>query len=672
MCGIAGIVDLRGVADTSPAVLHRMAEAIVHRGPDEEGFFRTAGVGFASRRLSIIDIADGQQPIQNEDRNVTVVYNGELFDHRDERARLKASGHQFRTSCDTEIIVHLWEEYGEHLFEHLQGQFAFALYDHRKRTLILARDRVGICPLHWTRQGDTLYFGSEVKSLLASGSFTPQADVRGLDHIFTFFGVPTRRTPFEGVSAVLPGHYLKIQFKADGSPAEIEDHEYWDLDFPDAGEEYNPKDQERLVDEFQEVFFKAVDARLQADVPVVSYLSGGVDSATVLAAATRLKRESIPSFTIQIDSPWYDESSPARRIAQLTGSPQTFVKCDSQRLLDGYDELVKATANPVVDTSCPGLYALAGEVRRQGYKVALTGEGSDESMGGYPWFKVNKLVNMFDRGSFRPSNLTRRLWRHIGARQVPWSEWQEIHRVLGGPVAQAEVYGMVSSTRRLFFRDDVLESFGGKMAFHDLSLNYERMKRWHPLNRSLYVGYKTILPGLLLNHKADRVAMANSVETRYPFLDERVIDFLAALHPRWKLRGILQDKLILRLMSMRMLPKEVAFQPKKMFRAPFGDTLFQPDSPIVQQLLSEESLKRTGYFDPKKVATAIKKCRRRVRLPWNRLFQEMGLISVFATQMWHHIFLGGGLCDVSEYSPPSSVDSATAERKMAAATLIED
>ncbi|MDA1017484.1 MAG: asparagine synthetase B, partial [Planctomycetota bacterium] len=228
MCGIAGIVDLRGVADTSPAVLHRMAEAIVHRGPDEEGFFRTAGIGFAARRLSIIDIADGQQPIQNEDRNVTVVYNGELFEHRDERDRLRARGHQFRTSCDTEIIVHLWEEYGERLFEHLQGQFAFALYDHRQRVLILARDRVGICPLHWTQQGDTLYFGSEVKSLLASGSFIPRADVRGLDHIFTFFGVPTRRTPFEGVSAVLPGHYLKIRFNSGGSPAKIEDHEYWD------------------------------------------------------------------------------------------------------------------------------------------------------------------------------------------------------------------------------------------------------------------------------------------------------------------------------------------------------------------------------------------------------------------------------------------------------------
>lgn len=658
MCGIAGIIDLRGHAETSFPMLRRMAHAIVHRGPDEEGFFRAPGVGLANRRLSIIDIQDGQQPIQNEDRDVTVVYNGELFEHRTVRDQLKAKGHKFRTSCDTEILVHLWEEYRERMFDHLQGQFAFALFDHKRRTLILGRDRVGICPLHFTRRDDMVYFGSEVKSLLATGAFTPEADVKGLDHIFSLFGMPTRRTPFAGVSAVMPGHYLKIRFQEDGSAAEIEDHKYWDLQYPDQGDEYNPTDQEKLVDEFQQVFFDAVDTRLQADVPVVSYLSGGVDSATVLAAATRLKREAIPSFTIQIDSAWYDESTPARRIAQLTGSPQTFVKCDSTRLLDGYHNLILATANPVVDTSCPGLYALAGEVRKQGYKVALTGEGSDESMGGYPWFKVNKLLNIFDRGRFKPSMLTRRAFRSIGARHVPAQEWRAVHDLLGGSTAQADLYGMVSSTRRLYFRDDVLDSFDGHLAFHDLDLDFERMKHWHPHNQSLYVGYKTILPGLLLNHKADRVAMANSVETRYPFLDERVIEFMAALHPRWKQRGIMKDKLVLRLMAQRMLPKEVAFQPKKMFRAPFGDTLFEPDSQLVKQLLCKESLERTGYFDPKKIERALTRCRRSVRLPWNRLFEEMGLISVFATQMWHHVFLGGGLCEAPVYTPSTDADVA--------------
>ena len=636
-------------------VLGRMGQAMFHRGPDEGGMFRVPGVGMVSRRLSIVDLKDGQQPIHNEDGTVTVVYNGELFEHIEQREKLKSLGHKFRTECDTEIIVHLYEEYGERMFDHMNGQFAFALYDHRKNVVILGRDRVGVAPLHWICKDGKFYFASEIKSLIAAG-IEPKADVRGLDHIFTFFGVPGRRTPFAGISACLPGHYLKLDLNK--SQTDVEDHTYWDFNFPDEGEEYNPDDAEKLTDEFQQEFFRSVELRLRADVPVVSYLSGGVDSATVLATATRVKGEAVPSFTIQIDSPWYDESSPARKIAMQTGSPQTFVKCNSDFLLDGYHKLVMATENPVVDTSCPGLYALAGEVRRQGYKVALTGEGSDESMGGYPWFKLNKAMNMFDRGRFRPGVAFRRMWRHIGAPQVPWSEWAEIHSALGGPVAQADVYGMVSSTRRLFFDDDVLNSFGGQMPFHELELNHEAMKNWHPHNRSLYVGYKTILPGLLLNHKSDRVAMANSVEARYPFLDENVIQFLAALHPRWKLKGILQDKLVLRMMAERMLPREIAYQPKKMFRAPFGDTLFEPDSQLVQQLLSEESLRKTGYFDPKKVETAISRCRRKVRLPWNRLFQEMGLISVFATQMWHHVFLGGGLCEAPTYTPPTDTDVA--------------
>ncbi|MBI1314642.1 asparagine synthase (glutamine-hydrolyzing) [bacterium] len=650
MCGITGVIDLCGGSDISQDVLQRMSLAIVHRGPDEHGYFRGGGVGLASRRLSIVDLADGQQPLSNEDGSVIVVYNGELFDHAEQRRRLEAKGHVFRTRCDTEIIVHLWEEYGERFFDHLHGQFAFVLYDHRRREVILARDRVGICPLYWARRGDRLFFGSEIKSLLASGCVEPRVDVRGIDHIFCFFGMPVRRTPFEGVSAILPGHYLKIALRSDRSPADIHERTYWDLDFPDAGDEHNPRTAQQAADEFQSIFFDAVDRRLHADVPVVSYLSGGVDSAAVLATATQLRGTSIPSFTIQIDSPFYDESGPARVIAQHTGSPQTIVRCDTTRLLDGYHWLVTATESPVTDTSCAGLYALAEEVRHQGYKVALTGEGSDEAMGGYPWFKINRLLNLFDCGRVRPSALVRWLCRPVIARQVPWSEWAGIQNVFGGPLAQVDLYRVASSTRRLFYRDEVLDDFDGWIAFQDLELDLDRMRRWHPLNRSLYAGYKTILPGLLLSQKSDRVAMANSVETRYPFLDDGLISYLAGLHPRWKLRGIRGDKRVLRLMAERLLPRHVARQPKKMFRAPFGDTLFQPDSPIVQQLLSRESLEKTGIFDPARVHRAWKVCRQRARLSPLRFFEEMGLVSVFATQMWHHIFISGDLCEAPIWS----------------------
>ncbi|MGI8725396.1 MAG: asparagine synthetase B family protein [Methyloceanibacter sp.] len=215
MCGIAGVIDLEGRRRPDPAMLQRMADALLHRGPDDDGFLVAPGIGLANRRLSIVGLSDGRQPIFNEDESVAVVCNGELFDFPERRQELEAKGHVFRTHTDSEIIVHLYEEHLEELFQHLNGQFAFVLVDFKRRMVLLARDRVGICPLLWSRQGDFLYFGSEIKALIASGSVTPKADVRGLDHLFTFFALGSRRTMFQGVQAVAPGHYLKVAWRGD-------------------------------------------------------------------------------------------------------------------------------------------------------------------------------------------------------------------------------------------------------------------------------------------------------------------------------------------------------------------------------------------------------------------------------------------------------------------------
>ena len=217
-----------------------MTQAIVHRGPDASGYLVTPGLGFGHRRLSIVGLSDGDQPIYNEDRTVAIVFNGEIFDHLELRADLIARGHTFRTHTDTEVIVHLYEEYGEDVFERLNGQFAFALYDAKRRTIFLARDKVGICPLNWTRHGDWIYFGSEVKAILASGDIDAACDMRALNHIFKFYALGTRRTMFEGIHSVLPGHYLKIAFRPDGKPAEIVERRYWDLEFPDRGRRGEP------------------------------------------------------------------------------------------------------------------------------------------------------------------------------------------------------------------------------------------------------------------------------------------------------------------------------------------------------------------------------------------------------------------------------------------------
>lgn len=654
MCGIAGMIDLCGRREMDRGTLQRMADAIWHRGPDEEGFFHSPGVSLASRRLSIVGLADGQQPIYNEDGSVVVVFNGEIFDHPEQREILEARGHRFATHTDTEVLVHLWEEHGEAMFEHLDGQYAFALYDSKRRTLILARDRIGISPLHWARRGDTVYFGSEIKAIFASGEVTPEADPRGLDHIFTFFAMGTRRTAFKGIEAVHPASYLKIQLHDDGRVADITQRQHWDLDFPDAGDERNPRDGRELQEEFEATFRRAVEIRLRADVPVVGYLSGGVDSTTVMHTASRVKGEPIPAFTIQIPTEGLDETDRALMAAERIGSPPTIARCSGEVITAAFPGLVEAAESPVMDTSCAALYCLAREVRGQGYKVALTGEGADDWLAGYPWLKTGKLLRMLDVGGLRPGNWLRRYGMRRNSPDVPWANFADVQQSIGGPNGYGDLYGLISLSRHRFYSDQMWEQVGEHTAWDDLELNTDGLKRWHPLNRALYLGYKTMLSGLLMNHKGDRPALHNSVETRYPFLDLKVIDLCRSVHPRWKLRGVRRDKHLLRNYAAKILPPEIANRSKAMFRAPFANTFFTNPPAFVDQLISEESLAKTGYFDAKKVwhYRAIYDDYK-WRDAGKRLVAEMGLTGVMATQLWHHIFLGGGLCELPTWSPTS-------------------
>jgi len=651
MCGIAGIVDLRGRREIDRRTIQRMADAIVHRGPDEEGFYQEPGIALASRRLSIVGLADGQQPIFNEDATVVAVFNGELFDYPEQRTLLESIGHRFSTRADTEVLVHLWEEYGEEMFQHLRGQFAFALYDTRRRMLLLARDQIGIRPLHWARRGDTLYFGSEIKALFASGEVIPEADPKGLDHIFTFFAMGTRRTAFKDVQAVHPASYLKIQLDGDGKPADIRERRYWDLDFPNQGDEFNPRDGTALQDEFEETFRQAVTIRLRADVPVVGYLSGGVDSTTVMHTAGGIQGHPLPSFTIQIPTMGFDETDRALLAAERIGSKPTIVRCPNEVIAATYPHLIAAAESPVIDTACSALYCLAREVRDQGYKVALAGEGADEWLAGYPWFKFGKLLGLLDTGRYRPSNVLRRWAMRRNGVEGSWEQLDEIQQMLGGPNGYSMLYGLVGLSRHHFYSPDMWRRLEGHTAWHDLDLNTEGLKRWHPLNRGLYLGNKTMLAGMLLNHKGDRPAMHNSVETRYPFLDLNVVDLCCKIHPRWKLRGLRRDKHLLRNYAGRILPGRIANRPKQLFRAPFANTFFANPPAFVEQLMSPESLAKTGYFDAQRVAHHRATYDQYGRRDAGRRFViEMGLTGVMATQLWHHTFLGDSLCELPQWT----------------------
>jgi asparagine synthase (glutamine-hydrolysing) len=652
MCGFAGVIDLKGRREPDRALVERMGAAVFHRGPDDSGTLFAPGIGIAQRRLSIVGIANGQQPIFNEDRTVAVVCNGELFDYPERKGELEARGHQFRTDSDCELIVHLYEEHGEDLFPHLKGQFAFVLFDFARRTVLLARDRVGICPLFWSRQGDTVYFGSEIKALLASGDVPPAADVHGLDHLFTFFALSSRRTMFEGVHSILPGHYLRIAFRQDGKATEVVERRYWDFDFPDWGDEDDPADPSRLIDEFEAKFRRAVEVRLRADVPVVGYLSGGVDSAYVLASAAKVRGEPIPSFTIKVPDPQLDEEANAAVTARAVGCAATMVEAGADIITDTYAALIGAAEAPVLDTSCAALLALSREVHAQGFKAVLTGEGADEGFAGYFWFKIREAARTLDIGdAFRPSTAISRIARKWATPNLSFGELARIDGIIAGPHAQSILYNLVATSRTRFYSRALKDQLGAFVAYQDLDLDLERMNRWHPLNRSLYLGYKVQLAGLLLSQKGDRVAMANSVETRYPFLDEEVIAFASRIHPRWKLNGFTRDKYLLRQAAARILPEAVAQRKKAMFRAPLAGTFLANPPPFVRDLLSPESLARTGYFD---VEAVRGDCEAWAKGEGEKLgtFASLGLGGVVATQLWHHLYLGGGLCGLPEYAPP--------------------
>jgi asparagine synthase (glutamine-hydrolysing) len=644
-------MDLSGKHPAPSGLVRRMAAAIVHRGPDEEGFFDIPAVSLGSRRLSIVGLKDGRQPIANEDQSVNVVFNGELFDYPEKRRELEAQGHVFRTHTDTELLPHLWEQYGEGMFERLRGQFAFALWDERQQRLMLARDRWGICPLFWTIQkpvdgefagGRWLIFASEIKAILASGLVDAKPDVRGINHLFTFFATPGPVTCFEGVEQLIPGRYLDIRRSNDNKPTS---KTFYEFDFPNRGEEIRDADPKKLTDEFEEVFTRSVQMKLRADVPVVSYLSGGVDSSIVVALACKVLNRPIPTFTIGIGGdPSLNEESEAAIVARHVGAKdQVVVKCGHEELLATYPELIKAAEVPVVDTACAAMLLLARAVREKGYKVALTGEGSDEWLAGYPWFKIQRLLAALNAIPKMPFGvwMLRAYFKASRIPQFPLEKVEEMESELGGPNAWLNVYGLMSMSKLRFFSPQMWERLHGNNPFHDLDLNRDRMRKWHPLHRSLLIGARVMLPGMLLASKGDRVAMHSSVETRYPFLDEDVFAFLAKLHPRWKLRGM-RDKYLLRLLAERYLPHSIAWRRKAMFRAPMNSFNLEDHSPAgawVGPLLSKQALQRTGYFNVAEVERWRKESGRLRPNSVKRTSIEMGLVGVTATQLWHHTYI---------------------------------
>jgi asparagine synthase (glutamine-hydrolysing) len=458
-----------------------------------------------------------------------------------------------------------------------------------------------------------------------------------------------------------PGHYLRFT-PGRGSPeTQLQSRPYWEVNYPDYGQEEYGSDEKRIVDRFEEVLMGAVRRRLRADVPVVSYLSGGVDSSLVVAMANKALGRPIPTFTISVQQANLNEETEALRVAKYLGCEPVIVNIGHDELRTGYPELIGAAGCPVIDTACLGLMELAKSVHAHGYKVALTGEGADEWLGGYPWFKIHRLTRWMDRVPGVPLGYLVRagMAKAGGQPMFPLSFVRRVQKTLGGQNGWMDVYGMMSLNKLRFYSPELKEKLLDRSPYEEIGLT-QKMHRWHPFHRQMYLGARVMLAGHLLASKGDRVAMHSSVETRYPFLDEHVVAFMASLHPRWKLRGLLKDKYVERKVAERWLPEDIAWRRKKMFRAPMDAWIDSgTGNRWIDQVLSPESLRKTGYFDVQAVEEGRAKLAR-MGHGLGRTGLEMGLTAVTATQLWHHIYISGDLADI-----PSKVGEWCAGRHAA-------
>ena len=638
MCGLAGIHFDSPEALADRDQLERMVAALHHRGPDGSGFHVEPGVGLGHARLSIIDLEGGAQPVHNEDRTVWISYNGEVFNYVELRRLLEQRGHRFYTNTDTEVIVHLYEEFGDEFVHELNGQFAFALWDRPRRRLLLVRDRAGILPLYYARTRHGVLFASEVKSLLASGQVAAELDPDGLDETFTFWAPLAPRTMFRGVAQVCPGEMVVLQ------GARLERRRYWSWQFPDNGA-HRCAPQPQLEAELRELLADATNVRLRADVPVGAYLSGGLDSSSLVALLNHTVPETLRTFSIGFDDVGLDETEHQQRMVEHLRTVNSRVQCTLGDIAAGFPDTIHHTESPVLRTAPTPMRLLSGLVRRSDVKVVLTGEGADEVLGGYDIFKEAKVRQFWARhpaSAWRPA-LLKRLYPYLDFTSAQSAAYLKEFFGIGldrpdDPFFSHLPRWATTAQCKLFFSDDFRSRIEGSATERLRATLPEDIGRWHPFNRGEYLEAHTLLPSYLLSSQGDRMLMANSVEGRFPFLDHRLIAFANALHPRYKMH-VLREKHLLRETMRADLPPSILKRPKQPYRAPDAAAFLQGAMPdYVNQLLGRETVARYGYFDPDKVGRLVAKLSR-ARVPAAR--DNMAFVGVLSTQLWHRQFVEG-------------------------------
>jgi asparagine synthase (glutamine-hydrolysing) len=630
MCGVAGYF---GQVPEGAAVLAGMAAALAHRGPDGEGFRMFPSAGLAHRRLAIVDLENGSQPMASADGRLVISFNGEIFNHVELRKDLEARGHVFRTTSDTEVILHLYADFREDCLSRLNGDFAFAIWDDERQRMFLARDRMGVRPLFHAWHRGTFYFASEVKALLTVPGFTTRLDITALDQIFTLWAPLAPRTAFENVSELEPGSYAVV----DRSGMRIA--KYWQLSFPDKLDQ----PPQRSSDELEELLTDAVRLRMRADVPVGCYLSGGLDSSTVAAIARRMSPEPLRTYAIGFESAEHDETPYQSIVAKHLDTRHLRTLVTGSDIARDFVHVVTHAERPVIRSAPSPLYALAGTVKSDGVKAVLTGEGADEILAGYDIFKESKVRRFCSRqpGSRLRPLLFRKLYPYLPnlSRQTP--EYLSAYfgagpQDLDDPLFSHRPRFRSTAAAKIFFSADLKSALGDYDAAEEMaSLLPEDFRRWHPLNQSQYLETRFLLPGYILSSQGDRMAMAHGIEGRFPFLDHRLVEFAANLPVEQKLKG-LEEKHLLRRVASHLLPKEIVERPKQPYRAPDSEAFVGAALPEdVQSALRSESIRHSGLFDPNAVDRLHLKCAAGRATGFR---DNVAFIGVLSTELWQQAF----------------------------------
>jgi len=647
MCGISGFYNCNLSPDNKADTLRRMLTRIKHRGPDESGIYVSNNIGLGSVRLSIIDLATGTMPLPNANNSLWIVFNGEIFNHIELREELLAKNHTFKTQSDTEVIVHLYEEYGPEFLNKLNGQFAIAIWDKTKQELFLARDRVGIRPLFYTTIGNTFVFASEIKSFLEFPEFHPKISEKTLSEYFTFWTSLSADTIFEGVSELPPGSYMTINARSKSIKT------YWTLPItkPNAYEFNTAKE---AAETFETIFTDAVKLRLRADVPVAAYLSGGLDSSITTAFIKKISPNNLRTFSIGFTEKDFDESSYQNIAKDYFKTQHSSVTCSPKDISDSFKAVVWHAEAPLLRTAPTPMNLLAKSVRAQNIKVVITGEGADELFGGYNIFKETKIKHFWAKDSqskYRPL-LLKKLYPYIP--QISKANNNILKLFFGYKLSETSspIYSHLlrwNNTSRInnYLSKPYQEVISN---YHPISKIEDQLKDqlndYDYLTKAQWIEINLFMSKYLLSSQGDRMGMANSIEGRYPFLDHRVIEFCMKLNPDLKLKG-LNEKYLLKYMMKDRIPDAILNRSKQAYRAPIRSTFFSEEMPpYLSSMLSEENITGYGIFNLDFVNQLINK------MKLNKQVSEidnMAITAVLSTQILYDLFINKSIPKLQEH-----------------------